>query len=289
MGGAARAGRRPGSGALALSDIFAGQPADERLLAEIYDIEHDAFIDDIPFYREWARRQGGDVADLGCGSGRLFRPFLDGGSRRIFGLDGSAALLARARRRIAEDEVLRRADAEGRIELRLGDVRTVSRAERYQLIVLAGVLSHLDGPGDARLALAAAAGLLTEDGALIVDLVGPGGLPDRDLPLSTDWDRTVDGRRIVRRSRIERRETPDGVRVAYATFTDVEAPDGTIARLPARFPLWYPSPSALCTLAQEAQLEVQATYGSHDLDPLHEGSDRCITVMRRATATPGRG
>jgi hypothetical protein len=171
----------------------------------------------------------------------------------------------------------------------VGDVREVSRPERYALAVLAGVLSHLDGPDDARRALEAAGRLLADDGALIVDAVGPGGLPTEDLPLSVDWDRMVGGRRVVRSSRIDLTESADGLRVAYETLTDLEEPDGTIARLPARFGLWYPSPSSLITLAKEANLEIEATYGSHDLDPLDEDSERCIAVMRRATATPGRG
>jgi hypothetical protein len=171
----------------------------------------------------------------------------------------------------------------------LDDVREVARPERYELAVLAGVLSHLDGPDDASRALAAARRLLADDGVLVVDVVGPGGLPTEDLPLSVDWDRIVEGRRVVRRSRIERVAAVDGLRVAYETLTDLEEPDGTMARLPARFGLWYPSPSALLTLAKEANLEIEATYGSHDLDPLDEDSERCIAVMRPATAAPGRG
>ena len=269
--------------------MLAGQAADESLLAEIYDLEHDEVVEDLDFYREWARRQGGDVADLGCGSGRLFGSFLAGGARSILGVDGSPALLERAAVRIAADPMLRAAQAEGRIQLELEDVREIARPERYGLAVLAGVLSHLDGPDDARRALVAAGRLLGDEAALIVDVVGPGGLPTEDLPLSVDWDRIVDGRRVVRRSRIDLAESADGLRVAYETLTDLEDPDGTIARLPARFRLWYPSPSALFTLATEANLEVEATYGSYDLDPLDESSDRCIAVMRRATATPGRG
>ena len=282
-------GRGAEAGALELSDILAGHAADERLLAEVYDLEHDEFVEDVVFYRESASRQAGDVVDLGCGSGRLFRSFLDGGARRILGIDGSAALLERARARVASDPVLHTAHAEGRIELELGDVVTVARPERFALVVLAGVLSHLDGPSAGRRALAAARDLLAPGGALIVDVVGPGGLPTRDLPLSMDWDRTMDGRRVVRSSRIERRPAPDGLRVRYETLTDLEEADGTIARLSARFRLWYPSPAALFSLASEAELEVEATFGSYDLDPLDEVSDRCIAVMRRATATPGRG
>jgi SAM-dependent methyltransferase len=269
--------------------MLAGQAADEVVLAEIYDLEHDEVVEDLVFYREWARRQAGDVVDLGCGSGRLFRSFLDGGARSIVGVDGSPALLARAATRLSTDPVLRTARDEGRIELVLEDVRAVARSERYGLAVMAGVLSHLDGPSDAIAALEAAGRLLDEGGALIVDVVGPGGVPTEDLPLSVDWKRIVDGRRVVRRSRIDLSESADGLHVAYETLTDLEGPDGTMARLPARFRLWYPSPSELFTLANEADLEVEATFGSHDLDPLDEGSDRCIAVMRRATAAPGKG
>jgi len=287
--GARDPGWRAFAGAGRLTDILAGQPADERLLAEIYDLEHDEIVEDLHFYREWAARQPGDVIDLGCGSGRLFAPFLAGGARRILGIDGSPAMLERAEQRVAGDEGLRAAHAEGRIELAAGDVRSVERPERYALAVLAGVLSHLDGPAEARDALAAAGRLLDPGGALIVDLLGPGGLPPRDLPMSVDWTRTVGGRRIVRRSLLERHADSDALRVTYDTLTDLHESDGTITRLPARFRLWYPSPTALFTLANGAGLEVDATFGSHDLDPLDGGSDRCIAVMRRSTAIPGRG
>jgi SAM-dependent methyltransferase len=246
-------------------------------------------VEDRVFYREMAARNPGAVLDLGCGSGRLFASFLAGGATRVVGVDGSLALLERAESRIAADPQLSAARAAGRIELARADVRSVRRDDRFSLAVLAGVISHLDGAADARLALLAARGLLVEDGALIVDVLGPGGLPSRDLPLSVDWERMVDGRRIRRSSRIEREPSPDGLRVTYETLSDLEDPDGTIARLPARFSLWYPSSAALSAIADEAGLEVEATFGSYDLDPLDEVSDRCIAVMRRATATPGRG
>lgn len=142
------------------------------------------------------------------------------------------------------------------------------------------MLSHLDGPEDALRALSAARRLLEPDGTLVVDVLGPGGLPPHDLPLSLDWERVWGDRRVVRRSRLERRETPEGLRVAYTTLTDVVQADGTIARLPASFRLWYPSATALVALAGEAELAVLAIYGSHDLDALDDDSERCIVVTR---------
>jgi hypothetical protein len=96
------------------------------------------------------------------------------------------------------------------------------------------------------------------------------------------------GRHIARRSRLLRREAPEGLWVDYSTLTDLVEPDGTIARLPASFRLWYPRPMTLIGLAEEAGLAVEATYGSHELDALDDGSERCIVVLRRA-AGPGMG
>jgi SAM-dependent methyltransferase len=265
-----------------LSDIFGGQPSDPDTLAAIYDLEHDPIGEDLVFYREMTARTGRAVIDLGCGSGRLFASFLDGGAERIIGLDGSAALLGRAEARIAATPRLARARAEGRIELVEGDVRSVARRDRFGLAVLAGVLSHLDGPEEGLRALIRARRLVEAGGVVVVDGLGPGQLPTRDLPLSVDWRRTLDGRDVVRRSQLQRRETPEGLRVLFSTLVDLTGPDGTIARLPASYRLWYPSPVRLLELVRKADLVVEMTYGSHDLEPLGPASQRCIVVARRA-------
>jgi SAM-dependent methyltransferase len=284
VGGAA--GLRWRAEALHLSDIFAGQAAEEVALAELYDLEHDEITEDLVFYAEHARRSAGPVIDLGCGSGRLFASLLEG-EGDVVGVDGSAALLERARRRIEADPSLRAAADAGRLDLVRADVRAVRRRDRFGLAVLAGVLAHLDGPEDALRALEVARALLTPEGTLILDGLGPGAIPPDDLPLSVDWEREIEGRRVVRRSSLVRRDTPEGVRVEYSTLTDLLEPDGTIARLPAGFRLWYPSVSALVGLADEARLAVDAAFGSHDLDPLDERSERCILVLRPVPGSSG--
>ena len=267
------------------ADIFAGQGSDPDLLAELYDLEHEAVSADLVFYREMASRLEGPVLDLGCGSGRLFRAFLDGGASRILGVDGSAALLRRAEARIAADPVLAAAAAAGAITLHLADLRALPRlpvGEGVGLAVAAGVLPHLDGPGEALRVLAAIGPLLARHGRLVIDDVGPGLLPSRDLPLSVDWRRQLHGRKVVRRSSLMRREAPDGLWIAYSTITDTVRPDGTIARLPASHRLWYPYPEALERLVAQAGMRVELSYGSHDLEPPGPGSERRIVVVARA-------
>ena len=69
------------------ADIFSGQPGDADQLAAIYDLEHDAVSEDVGFYRRLVRRSRGRLLDLGCGSGRLFRAFLDGGASSVRGVE----------------------------------------------------------------------------------------------------------------------------------------------------------------------------------------------------------
>ncbi|MBI2776390.1 MAG: methyltransferase domain-containing protein [Chloroflexi bacterium] len=265
------------------ADIFASQPGDEDLLAEIYDLEHDGVVEDLPFWREQARLRGGRVLDLGCGSGRLFPSLLEGGATRLVGIDASAALLRRAEARIAGDPALAAAAADGRLTLLGGDVRalaTLNVRERFDLAVAVGVVPHLDGPEDALRLLGGVRSLLARRGRLVLDDLGPAAMPLRDLPLSIDWRRELHGREVVRRSELLRRESPEGLRVAFSTIADAVQPDGTIARLPASHKLWYPSPEALAALVVQAGMVVELSYGSHDLEPLGRESGRRIVVVR---------
>jgi SAM-dependent methyltransferase len=271
-------------------DILDGQPGDPELLAEVYDLEHDQVTEDLPFYRELARRHPRAVLDLGCGSGRLFRAFLDGGAQRVVGVDATAALLRRAETRIAEDPALAAPAAAGRLRLVAGDVRRLDQAQlRHELggpaelVVMSGLLPHLDGPEDALRLLSGVAALLEpKRGVAVIDDIGPGQLPTRDLPLSLDWRRVVDGTEYVRRSQLSVREAPEGLRVIFSTLVDVGRPDGTIARLPASHRLWYPSPDVLVALVREAGLAEELAYGSHDMDPPADDSERRIQLVRRA-------
>jgi hypothetical protein len=87
---------------------------------------------------------------------------------------------------------------------------------------------------------------------------------------------------IIRRSQLMRRETPEGLRVIFSTVVDVEHRDGTMARLPASYRLWYPAPDALARLVRGAGLVVEVTHGSHDLEPVDPESERCIVVACRS-------
>ncbi|MDP9317505.1 MAG: hypothetical protein M3O94_00215, partial [Actinomycetota bacterium] len=196
----------------------------------------------------------------------------------------------RAESRIAGDEELSLASGAGMTRLVLGDVRSLGSlgiGETFALAIAVGVLPHLDGPEEALRLLSGVRMLLERDGLLIIDDVGPAQLPSRDLPLSVDWRRQLQGREVVRRSELMRRDAPEGLRVAFSTIVDEVRPDGTIARLPSSHRLWYPTGEALAKVVAEAGMAVELQYGSHDLDRLDPDSERRIFVVRRATSAAG--
>ena len=70
-------------------------PADARepvrsALARYYDWEHADYDIDVPLYLDFARRTGGPILELACGSGRLMGPLLELGEE-VVGLDSSGA------------------------------------------------------------------------------------------------------------------------------------------------------------------------------------------------------
>ncbi len=158
--------------------------------AEIYD----DFMDHVP-YGAWAayllRRcrhlQDGRapvaVADLGCGTGRLLEHL----PRRMqmHGLDGSAEMLARARRRLGQSARLR----QGRLEERLpfGDGQLPWLCSTHDS------LNYLTDPEDLRQHFAEAARVLA-----------PGGLYSIDLVSLNNILKNFDGRRLEHRVRDRR-------------------------------------------------------------------------------------
>src|SRR5688500_7239858 len=71
----------------------------EEVVARYYDLEHDAPAADVALYRELARRGGGPILELGCGTGRVLAALAQAG-HCVVGVDCSAPMLARAEARL---------------------------------------------------------------------------------------------------------------------------------------------------------------------------------------------
>jgi SAM-dependent methyltransferase len=86
----------------------------------LYDWEYRRRTRDVAFYRMLADEQGGPIADLGCGSGRMLVPLARDG-HRVVGVDLSGAMLRRAKQRLNRAGRL----VAGRAVLVQGDLRAL--------------------------------------------------------------------------------------------------------------------------------------------------------------------
>ena len=86
---------------------------------------------DVAFFVDMARRCGGPVLELGCGSGRVLVPTAQAGIA-ITGLDLSSRMLAVCRERTAAEPP----ETESRIELVHGDMTNFDLGRTFKLVTL---------------------------------------------------------------------------------------------------------------------------------------------------------
>lgn len=139
--------------------------------APFYDWENARTLGrrDVPFWRTIAASIDGDLLELGCGTGRLLVPMarVREGLGRTIGIDRSAPMLERARRRV------RRLPVALRPGLVRGDVRVWPfRPRRFKAVIAAyGLLQSLVRDRDLNDTLAATADGLGRGGLFALDLV----------------------------------------------------------------------------------------------------------------------
>src|SRR6266540_3485549 len=149
-------------------------------LARYYDWEHAGFQDDVAMYLGFAKRTGGPILELGCGTGRLL------------GVDGSAEMLTVARARLERDGLAQR------VALHHADMRSFSLNERFPFAFVAldsfGLLARRS---DQHAALVQAARHLLPGGLLVIDVANGnlrGGEPRDELMLQHSGPEPTTGR-----------------------------------------------------------------------------------------------
>jgi SAM-dependent methyltransferase len=248
-------------------------------LPELYDLEHAGFTEDIDLYLRLAEVVGNPILELGCGTGRVLGPLAAAGNR-VTGIDRSRSMLDRAR------SVLRVQPQSSTNSQRVTFVQgSMTEAERapggpFGLVIFSlNGLMHLSGLAEQRAALASARRALDPRGMLVVDLLNP--TPE----LLTTFDGRVrhegswqesDGTMVDRFSS----RTHDSAEQTIATelWYDLVDPAGHLRRVRSGFPLRYLAASELALLLELTGFVEWKIYGSYDLDPYDDASERLIVT-----------
>ena len=135
------------------------------LWADYYDIVHDGLPGEAAFYVSEAVKCGGEVLELGCGTGRICIPMAMSGVR-VTGMDNSAEMLD-----ICREKLQHVSPVKGRLETLHGDMSDFSLGRRFELIVMAyRSFMHLLTPQTQRSCLRCIRGHLAKGGLFIFNV-----------------------------------------------------------------------------------------------------------------------
>ena len=132
--------------------------------AEYYDLIHTGTPGDLEFYVDHAVRAGGDVLELGVGTGRIALPAVLAGAN-VTGIDNSYAMLVLCREKLREV-----GRTPGRLKLVLADMSSFRFRRKFSCIMMPyRTFMHLLTPDDQRRCLDRVWGHLVEGGLLVLN------------------------------------------------------------------------------------------------------------------------
>jgi SAM-dependent methyltransferase len=248
-------------------------------VARFFDADYADYRDDIPLLEALARRTGGPLLELGCGTGRALIPLARRG-HRVTGVDLSPEMLRIAAAKAKAARVSRR------VTLIQGDYADAPLAGPYRFaFVVMNTFMHLLTQEDQLRALRHWREHLTPDGLLLIDVFHPdvGALANLDGQLVHDrtWSDPVTGHTVMKwaTSHVELAEQTLHVTLIYEEI----GPDGVVRRTLVPYEARYLWRYEAELLLEMAGFELEAIYGDWDLSPFESDSDRMILLARPRT------
>jgi SAM-dependent methyltransferase len=263
-------------------------PSDSyNISAKHYDAAYAAKQDlvDLPFYVDLAKKSGGPVLELACGTGRVLLNIARHGIE-IDGVDNSAPMLHVLKSHLEKEPP----QVRQKITLHEGDMRTFRTGKKYPLVLMPfRPMQHMFTVRDQVSALTTAATHLQENGTFAFDVfyprfdLLPAGIGEEKLEL--EWPDPGDPNKIVRR--YFRKESFDKIRQTFAATFIFRTYEGDKLLHEETEPLkmsYYTYPH-LKSLFQLAGLETVEEFGSFARAPVDNSSDQMIFVLKKAPRT----
>ena len=248
--------------------------------ARFYDLQD--FPDDVPFYRSLIPEPEATVLELGSGTGRVSLA-LAGACARVVGIELSPAMLALAqRKRVALGEPLR-----GRVEFSRGDITRFELGRRFDLIVAPfRVFQALESDAEVEGCLASVRRHLAPHGTCVLTMFNPRHAPGElrarwVRPAETiDWEREIDGERIVagdRRSRLDLERLVLYPDLFFRRYRGGELVEEVV--MPIAMRCWYPD--QIAELLERQGFEITGAWGGYHGEPFGQGDELVVRFGAR--------
>jgi SAM-dependent methyltransferase len=260
--------------------IQAAHPWGEAVLAPLYDAF--PFSDDLPLYVELAEaaaREGGQVLEVACGSGRVLVALARAGCR-ITGVDVSPHMLALAREKLSSAGP----DVAARARLVQADMRSFELGGLFDMAFIAvKSFSYLVSREDQQRALDNIATHLRPGGLFALDLMNPSPswLLQPPGSLRQDLAQFVPGSgvTVVRTETAVSTDLAAQVRVIRSAYEVVES-DGSIHKYFVEWPYRYIYRFEAEHLLERAGFQIEAVYGGYRREAFTSDSKTMFFIGR---------
>ncbi len=246
--------------------------------SEFYDVYVGDWLEDLPFYLEYARRSSGPILEVGAGSGRLTIPFARKGVA-VTAVDISASMLAKLRSRLTEEP----AEVQQQVSIVEDDACTMELNRRYELIIVPFyTFNYLLTPQMQTAALGQLVKHLSRTGRLLIDVFVPHSRIrscPRDPCQRVD---TVDQQTgcKIRGWNVYRMDTENQIEFRKHVF-EVTNPKGKITKREFTTKRRYFFKPELDKLFVQHGLIVDAVYEGYDKRPASDLSEQLMYVLMR--------
>jgi len=240
------------------------------MLARLYHTHHSRHMEDLPFWLDLARQQGGPILELGCGSGRVTLPVVEAGYK-VVGLDHNPEMLDYLRERLSPP-------VGDRLRLSQADMTAFDLGKRFPLILLPCNTYSAFGANQRRSLLDCVRRHLSLQGLFAASLPNPNLL--RRLPRTSDPDveesfpHPLDGEPVQVSSGWER----SAGRLTVTWHYDHLLPDGSVERLSMQASHDLAPAQAHLAEIEAAGLRLVDTFGDFDRSPFTPQSPLMIFI-----------
>lgn len=239
--------------------------------ADVYDLQYEAYRDDVPFYVRLATDEAGPLLELGSGTGRLTEALLAAG-QSVTGVELSASMLERAVARVGE-----------RATLLSGDIRKLEQTGlepgSFRLCLAPfNVLMHLYTLADQDACLEGVYRLLEPGGMLALDLYLPRLGQSDVLRVVKEWSHVAgDGGQVL----LLQEHDPLKQLVSSHYQIDSLTPDGYVRRRTVSLQQRYYQPFELERALRAAGFGQIRFLGGFDRSRLQADSSQMVVTCRR--------
>lgn len=238
-----------------------------RDIAAYYDCEHEGFHQDVDFYREIM--PAGPVLEIGAGTGRITAALTRAGFE-VWAVDSSAAMLDRARRRLAGDQ---------RAHLVESSLEQLSLDRHFATALLPlNTLWHFATAEQQLEALRRLRTHLTDGALLVIDTSNPLALADRAANGASRlrFRGTCQGQPLVISSAAWDDEAQQTLTLALQY--DTVRPDGLVSRVSSTLLLRYVYRAELDLMLRLTGFRPRQTFGSYDLETYQSASPSLLSL-----------